>query len=79
MDSFYISCVETNLATLHYVTFIEPFDVLSTEAISFDVQQFTNNYGNKVFESKKSDPLVLLDEHFIAAVVEYSKIYQIKI
>jgi hypothetical protein len=28
--------------------------------------------------NKKSDPLVLLEEHFITAVVEYKKIYQIQ-
>jgi hypothetical protein len=50
MDSFYKSCAETDLATLHYVTCIELFDVLPTEPLSFDDEQFTNNYTNKVFE-----------------------------
>jgi hypothetical protein len=50
MDSLYTSCVETDLAMLHYITFIEPFGVLPIEALSFDAQQFTNNYANKVFE-----------------------------
>jgi hypothetical protein len=36
MNSLYTSYVETDLATLHYVTFIEPFDVLPIEALSFD-------------------------------------------
>jgi hypothetical protein len=50
MDSFYTSCAETDLPTLHYVTFIEPFGVLPLEATSFDTQQFMNNYAKKVFE-----------------------------
>jgi hypothetical protein len=50
MDFFYQSCVKMNLATLHYVTFIEPFDMLPTETLSFHSDQFMSNYTNKIFE-----------------------------
>jgi hypothetical protein len=53
MDCFYKSCVKMDLAMLHYVTFIEPFDVLPTEVLSFDDAKFVSNYTSKVFQSKK--------------------------
>jgi hypothetical protein len=43
MDVFYKSCAKIDLAMVHYATFIELFDVLSTESLSFDAEQFTNN------------------------------------
>jgi hypothetical protein len=73
MDCLYKSCVETDLTTLYYVTFIELFGVLPIEALSFDAKQFKNNYINKVFESKNNDLFLLLEEHFFADVVEYKK------
>jgi hypothetical protein len=36
MDYFYISYIKTDLATLHYVIFIEPIAVSPTEVLSFD-------------------------------------------
>jgi hypothetical protein len=75
MDCFYKSCIEMDLVMLHYVSFIQPFGVLWTEAISFDAEQFKNNYINKFFESKNSDPFLLLEEHFFATIVEYKKIW----
>jgi hypothetical protein len=50
MVFFYKSCTKMDLKTLHYVTFIEPFGVFPTEALSFDSKQFTNNSINKEFE-----------------------------
>jgi hypothetical protein len=47
-----------DLAMLHYVTFIELFAVLPTEALSFDSAHFTSNYTNKVFESKINYPFL---------------------
>jgi hypothetical protein len=70
MDCFYKSCVKTDLVTLHYVIFIEPFDVLPTKAISFDAGQFKTNYINKVFKSKNNDNFLLLEEHFFTTIVE---------
>jgi hypothetical protein len=37
--------VKTNLAPLHYVTFIEPLAVCSTDVLSFDSNEFMNNGG----------------------------------
>ena len=70
MDCFYKLYVKTDLVTLHYVIFIEPFDVLPTKAISFDAGQFKTNYINKVFELKNNDPFLLLEKHFFAVVVQ---------
>jgi hypothetical protein len=72
MDPFYKSCVETDLASLHYITFIEPLIVLSTETLSFDSEQFTNNPINKVIEAKRK-PFLLSEEHFFAVVLLYKK------
>jgi hypothetical protein len=52
--------------TLHYVTFIEPFDVLSTEALSFDDENFTSNYN--IFESQNNDLVLCFKEHFFDVV-----------
>jgi hypothetical protein len=64
MDFFYKSCAKIDLTTLHYVTFIEPFGVLPTEALSFDPDQLMSNYTNKIFDSKNNDPFLLLEEYF---------------
>jgi hypothetical protein len=69
MDLFCKSCVETDLASLHYVTFIEPLVVFPTEALSFNFEQFTNNSINKVIESITNDHFPLFEEHFFAAVL----------
>jgi hypothetical protein len=53
MDSSYKTYVETDLASGHYVTFIEPFVVCPTDALSFDSDEFTNNNMNKMIEEKK--------------------------
>jgi hypothetical protein len=50
MGSFYKSCTETDFATLHYVTFMEPFGVFLTDVMSFDSKQFTNNSIIEKFE-----------------------------
>jgi hypothetical protein len=73
MDFFYQSCVEMVLATLHHVTFIEPFAVLSTEALSFHSNQFTNNYANKIYNQKNEDYFFLLEEHFFDDAVVVCK------
>jgi hypothetical protein len=53
MDSSYKTYGETDLASGHYVTFIEPFVVCPTDALSFDSDEFTNNNMNKMIEEKK--------------------------
>jgi hypothetical protein len=50
MVSFYKLCTETDFATLHYVSFVEPFGVFPTETLSFGSKQFTNNSIAKQFE-----------------------------
>jgi hypothetical protein len=73
MDHFYKTNNETNLATLHYVAFIEPLTVSPMEVLSFDSEQFMNNSNNKVIEAKTTNHFVLLEEHFIATVLLYKK------
>jgi hypothetical protein len=65
MDQFYKSCAETDLAMLHYVTFIEPLVVSSTEALSFDSDEFMSNSMKKVIEGNINDPF----EQFFDAVL----------
>jgi hypothetical protein len=69
--------IEMDLAMLHYVTFIEPFGVLPTGPCYSTPNNSRTTTPTRSL-NKKSDPLVLLEEHFITAVVEYKKIYQIQ-
>jgi hypothetical protein len=74
MDHFYKSYVETDLATLHYVIFIEPLVVSQTEVLSFDSNDFTSNSMKKVIQGNINDSFVLLEEYFFDAVLPYKKI-----
>jgi hypothetical protein len=67
MDPFCKLYGTTDLASLHYVTFIEPFAVLPMDALSFDSEQFTNN-----------GPFLLLKEHFFAAILLHKKTYEVQ-
>jgi hypothetical protein len=67
-----------DLATLHYVTFIEPFGVFSIEPLSFNSEQFMNNSISNIFESKLNDPFLLFEEHFFAVVLLYKKSYKMQ-
>jgi hypothetical protein len=73
MDHFYKSYVETDLAMLHYVIFIEPLVVSQTEVLSFDSNDFTSNSMKKVIQGNINDSFVLLEE-FFDAVLPYKKI-----
>jgi hypothetical protein len=68
MDRFCKINTKTDVTTLHYVAFIEPLTIFPTEALSFDSKQFTNNFINKVIEVERTDPFLLIEEHFITAV-----------
>jgi hypothetical protein len=52
MNTFFKSYVDTDLAWLHYTTFIEPIVISPNEAISFDSELFTNTFINKFIEAK---------------------------
>jgi hypothetical protein len=78
IDPFCKSCVKTDLASLHYVSFIEPLAIFPTKALSFDSEQFMNNSINKVIEEKTNDPFLLLEEHFFATVLLYKTNYEIQ-
>jgi hypothetical protein len=69
MDYVYKTYDETDLATLHYVTFIKPLVVFPIETLSFDSEQFTNNSINKVIESKNNDHFLLFEEYFFTAIL----------
>jgi hypothetical protein len=79
MDHFYKSYTENDLASLHYVTFIEPLAVFLTEALSFDSDDFTINSMKKVIEGNINDPFVLHEEHFFDAVLLYKKNYEVEL
>jgi hypothetical protein len=68
MDPFRNLYNDTNLASLHYITFIEPLAVLPAEVLSFDSEEFTNNSMKNVIEGKINVPFVLLEEHFFVVV-----------
>jgi hypothetical protein len=55
MDHFYKSYVKTDLATLHYVIFIEPLAISQTEVLSFDFNDFTSNSMKKVIQGNIND------------------------
>jgi hypothetical protein len=70
--------VETDMVSLHYVTFIEPLAICLTEALSFDSDQFTKNSIKKVIEEKTNDPFLLLQEHLSTAFFVYKKTYELQ-
>jgi hypothetical protein len=78
IDPFYKAYAETNLASLHYVTFVEPLAALSTEKLSFDSEQFTKNFMKIVIEGERNYPFMLLEEHFSAVVLLYKKKYGVQ-
>jgi hypothetical protein len=78
MNPFCKSCIETDLPSLHYISFIKPLVIFPTEAPSFDSEQFTNNSINKEIESKTNDPFRLFEEHFSAAVLVYKTPYKVQ-
>jgi hypothetical protein len=78
MDTFCKSYGATNLASLHYVTFIEPFAILPMEAMPFDFEYFRNNSIDKMIDEKIDDPFLLLEEHFFATVLLHKKTYEVQ-
>jgi hypothetical protein len=66
------------LASVGYVTFIEPLAVFPTDVLFFDSKQFTNNSIKKVIEGERNDPFILLDEHFFVVVLLYNKNYEVQ-
>jgi hypothetical protein len=78
IDPFCKSYVKTDLASLHYVTFIEPLVVFPMEAMSFDSRQFTNNSINKVIEAKTKDHFLLFEEHFLPIVLVLKNPYEVQ-
>jgi hypothetical protein len=68
----------TDLASLHYVAFIEPLASFAIEVVSLDSQQFTKTSINKVIEAQTKDPFLLFEEHFFVTVLVYKKPYEIQ-
>jgi hypothetical protein len=67
MNSSCKTYVEIDLASLQYVIFIKPLVICSTETLSFNSDQFTNNSINMVIEDKINEHFVLNKEHFFTA------------
>jgi hypothetical protein len=78
MDPFHNSYADTDLASPHYITFIEPLAALPMEAFSFCSEQFMSNSTEKVIEGKINAPFILLEEHFSTAVMLYNKKYEVQ-
>jgi hypothetical protein len=76
MCIFCKSYVDTDLASLHYVNFIETFAVSPKEALSFDSEQFMNT-PIKLIEAKNQDTYLLFQEHFFIGVFVYRKSYDV--
>jgi hypothetical protein len=79
MVCLYQTCVQTDLTMLHYVIFIELFGMLPTKSLSFNSNQITLSYENKIFESNDEDPFLLLEEHFFEAVMVCKKYYDVEL
>jgi hypothetical protein len=62
---------------LHYITFIDPLIVPPIDVLSFESEQFINNFINKVIETKTNEPFILLKENFLGAVLLYKKNYEV--
>jgi hypothetical protein len=72
MDTFY------DLASLHYVIFIEPLTFPPSEALCFDSEQFTNTSINKLIEAKPKGPFMIFEEYFFTNVFVYRKSYVVQ-
>jgi fucose permease len=72
MNTFY------NLASLHYVIFIEPLAISSSEASCFDSEQFTNTSINKLIEVKPKDTFLIFEEYFFTNIFVYRKTYDVQ-
>jgi hypothetical protein len=77
MNTLYKSYVDTNLASLHYITFIEPFAISPKEALSFGSEQFTNTSINKFIEPKDKDPFLIFEEQFFGNILVHRKSYDV--
>jgi hypothetical protein len=69
MDHFCKSYAKTDLASLHYVIFIELLAIMPMESLPFGSKQFINNSVTKLIKEKNNDPFILLEEYFFAAFV----------
>jgi hypothetical protein len=67
----------TDLASLHYVTFIKPFVVSPKEVLSFDFEQFTSTSINKLIQAKYKDHFLFFEEHSFRSVLLYTKSYDV--
>jgi hypothetical protein len=67
-----------DLASLHYVTFIEPHAISPSEALCFNSEQFTNTTINKLIEAKPKDHFLIFEEYFVANVFVYRKSYGVQ-
>jgi hypothetical protein len=76
-NTFWKSYIDTDLASLHYITFIEPFTVSPKEVLSFDSKQFMNTSINKLIETKDKDTFLLFEEHLFESVLVYRKSYDV--
>jgi hypothetical protein len=77
MSIFCKSYVDTDLAALHYVIFIESFAVSPKEALSLNSEQFVNTSINKLIEAQDQDSYLLFEEDFFGGILVYRKSYNV--
>jgi hypothetical protein len=78
MNIFFKSYADTDLAWLHYNTFIKPIVISPNEALSFHSELFANTSINKFIESKIKDHFLLFEEHFFARFLVHRKSYDVQ-
>jgi hypothetical protein len=77
MNIFCKLCDDIDLASLHYVIFIQLIAISSNEVMSFGSEQFINTSINKLIEPKDKDPFMIFEEYFFGSVLVNRKSYNI--
>jgi hypothetical protein len=70
MVCLYHTCAKTDLATLHYVTFLKPFGVFQHNLYHLTLTKSQSN---------DEDLFLLLEEHFFEAVMVCKKYYAVEL
>jgi hypothetical protein len=78
MDPFCKSYAQIDLASLHYITFIEPHIIIPMESLSFGLDHFMNKSINVLIEGKTNDPFHLLEDNLFAIALLYNKTYEVQ-
>jgi hypothetical protein len=75
MNSYCKSYAQIDLASLHYVTFIELHVIIWTESLTFGLDQFMNK---SVDRGKTKDHFLLIKDNLFAAALLHNKTYEVE-